>query len=545
MAADLPRESTENLRFLVVEVESQISNLKAFIDNPTPFLARRIADRGGYTANLALRIQNSCAARLSEGVPVAGEQLALRSLSFIATQLERISECCRDALEQLPPLENIADTNRSALLSQLRRVRRGLRDLETAALRRDTQLALAIGRLDHKLERDYNMLRDQLTGQLRDGGPPEDLVSALFAAHTVRQMGSSLLRISESIISANLGQPINFERFQSLQAAVDDLSGIRSLRVAPVAQTRSGSAIAGLSDARSADSDYLAIYKDGQRGKLKEEKQGVKSWHAIYPGLAPRILSYRKRGESASLLIEHLPGLTFDKLLLNESENTVGNGLRLLGRTLRSVWKETRGERPVNAGFMRQLEQRLPDVYKIHPEFDQGASRLCELEVPAFRELVLRAGRRERKVNAPFSVYIHGDFNVDNIIYDPLERRINFIDLHRSRYMDYVQDVSVFMVSNYRLQILDAPVRQRLMGASLTLYNMAARFAKKQDDETFEWRLALGLARSFASSTRFILDKSMARRMLLRSRYLLELALATEKGAEAGFRLPIKEIFID
>ena len=48
------------------------------------------------------------------------------------------------------------------------------------------------------------------------------------------------------------------------------------------------------------------------------------------------------------------------------------------------------------------------------------------------------------------------------MIYDPLDKKVRFIDLHRSRYQDYVQDVSVFMVSNYRLQVLDAGTRARI-----------------------------------------------------------------------------------
>ena len=44
----------------------------------------------------------------------------------------------------------------------------------------------------------------------------------------------------------------------------------------------------------------------------------------------------------------------------------------------------------------------------------------------------------------------------------------------------------------------------------------ARRFARKSGDATFEMRLALALARSFATSTRFILDKSLAGGMFLR-----------------------------
>jgi Ser/Thr protein kinase RdoA (MazF antagonist) len=145
---------------------------------------------------------------------------------------------------------------------------------------------------------------------------------------------------------------------------------------------------------------------------------------------------------------------------------------------------------------------------------------------------------------APFSVYIHGDFNLDNIIYDPVEQRINFIDLHRSRYMDYVQDVSVFMVSNYRLQILDAAQRRRIMGLATGLYRIARKYADEVDDSGFHFRLALGLARSFVTSTRFILDKSLARRMFLRARFLIERAVAADPRKIDRFRVPIKEIFV-
>ena len=57
--------------------------------------------------------------------------------------------------------------------------------------------------------------------------------------------------------------------------------------------------------------------------------------------------------------------------------------------------------------------------------------------------------------------------------------------------------------------------------------------------------LALGLARSFASSTRFIVDKNHARRMMLRARYILEAALAVPEGKEARLKLPIRMLFSD
>jgi hypothetical protein len=108
--------------------------------------------------------------------------------------------------------------------------------------------------------------------------------------------------------------------------------------------------------------------------------------------------------------------------------------------------------------------------------------------------------------------------------------------------MDYVQDISVFMVSNYRLRVEEPKLRQQILDQSYSLYRFSARYAKQRGDTTFEQRLALGLARSFATSTRFVLDKTLARSMWLRARYLIESMLVTHPK-NPHFKLPVREIF--
>ena len=544
----LPKSIRDNLRFLSVEVDSQVANLQTYLSAPSTVVAKRILDRGGYAYNLKMRIHNSSLKQLGRCKKGGADTLTLRGVEFIATDLERIAELCRDCIKQMEYLTDLKCLQPKAYGPMLERVRLAINMVEPAIQANDTRLALKIGQTEGKLDRDYKKLFKRYISALKHKQKTEQLISAIFVAHNVEQMGDALLDISESIISTNLGQPVNFERYHSLQASVEELETedeFSDVQIERIAETRSGSAIAGISAADSKNDAYVAIFKDGEKGKLKEERQGVESWHEIYPGLAPRILSYKKRGQSAALLIEHLPGLTFEQILLNESPRLLNETLSKLGTTLQSVWRETHTNTPVSAHYIDQLQKRLAEVYKIHPEFKQGDSFLCGQKIPSFDTLVKQARKYENQLRAPFSVYIHGDFNVDNIIYDPMEQRINFIDLHRSCYMDYVQDVSVFMVSNYRLQILDAPLRRRIMKLAKNFYRIARRYADKNGDETFELRLALGLARSFATSTRFILDKSLARSMFLRARYLLEQILVTDpKKAAADFRVPLKAIFV-
>ena len=193
---------------------------------------------------------------------------------------------------------------------------------------------------------------------------------------------------------------------------------------------------------------------------------------------------------------------------------------------------------------MKQLLSRLDDVYSVHPEFLKSEETMGGYLLPSFNSLISQADQIEQQLSAPFSVYIHGDFNLDNIIYEPEKKQINYIDLHRSRYMDYVQDISVLMVSNYRQQIFDIQIRQNILYFAYQIYQYARRFAEKHKDQTFELRLALGLARSFATSTRFILDKSLARSMFYRARYIIERILDADLNQPEKFNLPVKEIFV-
>jgi hypothetical protein len=83
------------------------------------------------------------------------------------------------------------------------------------------------------------------------------------------------------------------------------------------------------------------------------------------------------------------------------------------------------------------------------------------------------------------------------------------------------------------------------MAVAVNMYKAAKRFAKKQGDDTFELRLALGLARAFATSTRFILDKSLAKRMFMRAVYLIELIAVMDEKKQSQFKVPVKEMFVD
>lgn len=67
--------------------------------------------------------------------------------------------------------------------------------------------------------------------------------------------------------------------------------------------------------------------------------------------------------------------------------------------------------------------------------------------------------------------------------------------------------------------------------------------SRRNGDDSFHIRLGLGLARSFITSTRFILDKSLAKAMQMRGCYILERLGERDGRPDRDFRLPIRELF--
>lgn len=114
------------------------------------------------------------------------------------------------------------------------------------------------------------------------------MIAALFVVKSIKSMGDALLKICDAILSRNLGQTITTDRYYSLSRCVNHLQkngASRNLALDTIAETRSGSAISGISEAN--EEDILAILKDGKKQKLKEELQSVERWHEIYPKIAP------------------------------------------------------------------------------------------------------------------------------------------------------------------------------------------------------------------------------------------------------------------
>jgi phosphate uptake regulator len=544
----------ENLRFLIIEVEKQLQRTGAYLANPNKAGLAKIVDGDDYIDNLKAIILNKSFGAAADAASTGPESIALlRTFEVIAINLERVADFCEKVIVQLGYIDRPSVFARYDFSEFLVEVVAGVGLIETAVFKRDVQVALGICRVEHTLDNMYAKTFKRVLSELRSegGDSTQSLVTVLFIAHYLERMGDGLLNIGEAILSAHLGERIKIGRLRALEDSLEltELSShLGHLSMRAMGETKSGARVNSLSSRKAGQEEAETrslIFKEGKTKKLLEERDSIARWEVLMPGIAPRIYSFHDGGEDGAILFEYLPGGTFESVLLNQPWPEVTRALDSIQRTLLDVWSSTRSTEAVAPRFLQQLSTRFDDVLAVHPEFGQGDARIGGKEVASYLHLVERLLAYDQTLSAPFSVFIHGDFNLDNVIYDAAADSVRFIDLHRSRMMDYAQDISVFLVSHFRLQFLETPVRHRINSTILRFFEFAKAHAERIGDTTFEQRLALGVARSFATSTRFVLDPQLARSMFLRSRYILErIDELHRQGRAPDFQLT-REVLVD
>lgn len=543
-----PAELFDPLRFLIIEIHKQLQSLEAFLETADKELAEKSLARVDYIDNFQITLLNRTAEYLLEECRNPSDddiQILTQSYQHLTHSLKELSRQLERIAYQALNMSGFKLIQKPSLFKALDTLRTGLELIETAMLSETSQTAVDICRLQLRISKLCQQQLENYQERLKKGQQTQALLNASFIIKDINQLGDGLLRIGEAILSANLGQSIKLERYHSLEetlSALDLDPNAPQFSITSMAETKSGCTISGVSSNDPTDDELLAIFKEGEKQKLLDEKKGIESWNKKFPGIAPKVYSYHKSGNKAALLYEYLTGETFDKLIINLDRKNLEAGLNQLFSLLLEIWEETKIKERHSANYMGQLKKRLKDVYRVHPDFDVRGFKIGDIERISLESLLSKAARLEKKFRPPKSVYIHGDFNVDNIIYDPFEKQISFIDLHRSEYSDYVQDLSVFMVSNYRMLNFDPNVRKLIALTMQGVYEFGERYAEQINDQSYHLRMALGLARSFLSSTRFVLDEEHAKAMHYRGRYLLEQLVKLNTDQLETYRIS-KEIF--
>ena len=532
----------ENFKFLALEVGKLLEDTQRMLVDPRDEVISKIAARDDYIDNLKSMIENKCFRLLTNEELDEGTIDLIRAINTVTNNLERIADFGVNIVGQLRYLRDREILHRFDPGPFFTAIFAALAVVEDALFRRDMSLALRVCRAELEIDDLYAEVFHRIMADLRAGDAPEDLVTTLFIYRYLERAGDSLLNVGEAAIFATVGEKLKVSEFQALEETLASEVGLDLAEVDyhGIWETRSGSRI-GMVHAHDSGKRSV-VFKEGRTKKVLEEKLALELWEQLEPGLPPRVFGYHDHGEKASLLMEYLQGDTFQRVMLDSDGRICASAFMMVIETVGRVWTKTLERTPCKPAFMRQVASRLPDVFKVHPEFRTESVRLGALDIPGFEALLREARSLDAQLVAPFTVLIHGDFNTDNLIVNLAQRRVHLIDLHRSRPFDYLQDVSVFLVSNFRLKIFDPAPRRRLDQVSLEFYAFAREFGQAHADHGFDARLALGLARSLLTSTRFEMDPVFSRSMMLRARYLIERLLAHRLALGADAKTPAEAI---
>ncbi len=471
--------------------------------------ATRITERDDVVDNLNLHIEEQAQGMsLSEVGPESAR--FMRSAVKVSSNLERIG----DAACHIARRVHIALAENHGFVSfDLEEMEAialaAVRESVTAYLHRDLKMAESACLREPQLDALYIRKIHELEDRMRM--EPDNIPFLLYwnsALKYLEKVCDYTLNIGEQALFLVTGRRLKFAQYQQLDRLVS-ASANGALAFSPYYDGLSGAIVARLSDGHQA-----VVFKQGSRKKIEAEAAKLREWQRLFPSLTPRVIATDQEGDREALLREFVAGVLLSDLYMcsDDLDDKIRATRDLMDLTT-GIWRVTRTEGTSTTSFAGQIRSRLPEVYAMHPylEFVSDTERLDSL-LDAMEE-------RERTVSPGFQVWLHGDFNMNNVVYH--DGTIRFIDVHRSAYGDYLADTGVFLVSTVRQPQIEEPVCEHMRDIVKLVREYVEAFAREQGDVHYHERLQMSLARSYLTSARVIVDESHARWLFERGIRLL------------------------
>jgi len=541
----------ENFKFLVLEVDNQARATQRFMAAPSRKGFTKITSRDDYIDNLKTIIENKCYSRIHSDKSLDKNQLnKIRAVQVMGVNLEKIADYFVNIVKQMRYLDDQSFITRYNFDEIFDIIFSSLDLIRPAFQRENMSDALTICKAEPRLDQVYKVHFDRIMNEMGMGRNAQSLVTVLFIFRYFERVGDALLNIGEAIIFSLLGERIKIEQFDALQQTLAKSGfsdSFADIDFRAIWGTRSGCRIGRVEsrngDAQPREEKQGSIYKEGNLEKIRKERENIIRWKEAFPNLVADVYGFHEESDKGSMLVEFLNGCTLDEVVLSGDDDFVGNALFVFESTVLDTWTNTLERLPVKTNYIWQIQSRLDNVLQTHPEFWRMPKSLGNAAVRSTEELLAKCADFEDELEAPFSVFIHGDFNINNVVYNHEAQQVHYIDLYRSRDFDYVQDVSVFLVSNFRMPVFEEGHRDRINNVVRQFYNFAKGFAEQQKDSTFEARMAFALARSFYTSTRFELNYKFAKEMYNRAMFLLEKIYHYGGRQWEKFSLPLDILF--
>jgi phosphate uptake regulator/aminoglycoside phosphotransferase len=496
-------------------VQGQLEDAIRAISLPDPVLGERVVERDDLVDHFYMATEEKIFQQMGSRRWSAAEWRWLRSAMRVVINLEHVGDSAAKVAAQASRLGGFKP-GEPDLLRLAQTASRCLdRSLE-AFLEKNLALAEEVFSLEEEADK---LLEETIT--LLGGGLQEHpekgrrFLILMFVAENLEKITDYALNVAEWVIYWVLGQRIKFANYAELKKL---LSGVFPKDFRRYWNGISGATVGGI----ELPCGTKLLYKSGSPRKVGQEVEKARQWAQYKEGVIPQVLAVLEGKERQAFLRELGKGQ-----LLQDYYEQVGLEEKLrvtreLFNVLTEIWASSRCPTRPQSAFTRQIEERLEEVFRLHPTLAEVAAKPLIWEgytLPPLAFCIEAVKEREPELAPGFSVWIHGDFNSNNVLYSR-ESGFQFIDVARSGLGDYLQDVSVFVVSNER-----RPVGKRqaseLAEVNRLFMELVRGWARENQDMNFEVRLKLGLARSLITSARLWPDLTWAQGLFRRGWALL------------------------
>ncbi len=402
--------------------------------------AEEIVERDDVIDNLNFSVEEQCFDLAAGGALAAEELRMVRAAAKVGLNLERAADAGTHIAKRVRLIHRDGVTPAPFSFQEVEELAlRGLHDASQAFLQRDLTLAREACLREPELDASYVPCLQRLTGDMQEH--PAQIPYLMHCASVLKyleKVADYALNVGEQTIFAITGRRLKFAQYQQLDRLIGGAAP-EAIAFRPYWDGISGAVVARLEGR-----DEPIIYKEGSRRKIQAEVEKLEAWQHIDGQLTPRVLGSVSLKDRQALLREYVEGTLLSDLYLSLAPREVKlTATQRLLDILRRVWAATLAPTAARVDYVAQIRRRLPEVYALHPELTTPVHDLDGVSEVELQETLDLAEHLQASLAPAFSVWLHGDFNANNVVYRQETGQIRLIDVYRSQPGDYLQDVDL------------------------------------------------------------------------------------------------------
>jgi phosphate transport system regulatory protein PhoU len=498
-------------------VQEQLTDALAAFSEHDVATAEQVVVRDDVVDNLRSGLEERCFELLSLNRGVL-EQRRARSALRVIYNLERIGDAASHIAKHCLMQEQEGDSTIPLPIGDLTQIAlsavdEGVRSFAEA----DLALARTACERESELDRLYIRRLEEIAGLIDASSIKGAAALHLLAVlKYLEKVCDFALNIGETTVFSLTGTRLSYPQFQELQALLPS-EGDTTPTFRHFWDGISGATVLEVANGNGA----RTIFKEGTSSKIEEEFVKTIEWEDVAPGHTARVIGITHSRGRNGILREFAEGsLLLDLLLTSASADRRVAAMRPVCDVLVDIWTTTITPRPPAIDYTGQIRSKLRELLRRHPDLERKAKDELA-EFGGLYDMLTQMAKREAWLAPPFSIWTHGDLNANNIVVDQDTDSVVFIDVHRSRYGDYLQDVAVLATSPVRAFPKGAAARG-VKRANDVLLQAAETFAKANNDQHYKLRLRIARARALITSARLQNDEDRAEELFMEGLKLLK-----------------------